>query len=756
MVDAVDASAGDEVKPYTIHVRTKHLNFTKQKLELTRFPHEGSEPKSTDWWEPKPQLEPLLDFWLERYSWRDQETALNKSLPQFRTSIALPSHETPLRVHFIHVRSSHAHAVPLLLIPPFPLTNLSLGHLVKPLTEPQDAARDQPFHVVIPSLSGLGFSDALPNNTAPVPTTADMLDTLMRRLEYPHYLATNSGPAYLSPAEIDWRLARHLATYYSSSCLGTHLISPPLTPPSLRYAPWEWAKWNIASFFRRPLFGYTKDDFAALSPGRQSTSSSSGDSSNIADSGLNQINLKDPNTLAYALCDSPVGMLSFVLKGLQTQAGPSGAFTEEQIITLTNLAWLPGPENAMRFWAYCAMHAEEQRVAEKTVGKPRVAITVFTSSEEGKGEELVATVTPAGDTEKAAGEGTTTQAATTSKAPAPAPIPVASAAEAITPAATTIPEPVPSSAELEKKEDFGPAPAKQNAQSRRGYAPPAWANAHYDVVHIQRAHGHYYHHSSGGGGSSSGLLLAFERPDVIFTGVRGLAQAVLARDARLRPPVAGAAGTADTHSEGGQPPVAPLEQVVVVGDSSDPPAPAGGPPAAAPTAAAAPTTIATAPVIPTATATPTPQVVVTRTATLTKKRPEPNRGSSGWSWRTSYHDPSAATTPGAAAVRGKGKEVDIAVERKGSKGKEREHEAAAVEQQRPQLQPQKTGTDKEQQGNSSSTLLQPPQIKTRDSLVDGESPDTLVGSSPSPPPLQSKEEKLSSSPLPLGLERKDA
>lgn len=198
-------------------------------------------------------------------------------MPQFRTTIRPPASETPLRLHFIHARSSRANAIPLLLMPPFPFTHLSFGHLIKPLTEPDDdgphdspAGAKQAFHLVIPSLPGLGFSDPLPNNTAPIPAAAEMLNTLMARLSYPHYLATNAGAASSSPAEIDWRLADYLAAHFAGSCVGTHLIAPPLAPPTLRDAPWEWAKWSIASFFRAGILGYSNDDFAALGgPGRR-------------------------------------------------------------------------------------------------------------------------------------------------------------------------------------------------------------------------------------------------------------------------------------------------------------------------------------------------------------------------------------------------------------------------------------------------------------------------------------------------------
>ncbi|KAJ9148297.1 Alpha/beta-hydrolase [Pleurostoma richardsiae] len=499
--------AAEEVKPYRIHVSTKYLDLTKQKLELTRLPHELSQPRAEDWWEPKAQVEPLIDYWLEKYSWRDQETNLN-NIAQFRTAISVPSSEAPLRIHFIHVRSAHANALPLLLIPPFPFSNLSLTHLVKPLTDPEDVANNQPFHLVIPSLPGLGFSDAFPNNISEISTAADMLDTLMRRLSYSHYLVSNAGAAQASPAEIDWRLVSSIATHYPDSCVGSHFISPPIASPKLSEAPWEWTKWSIASFFHAGILGYSDDDFSALKQARK-PSTPAGPSVggsvrkkerfSTAELGLNRLGLREPNTLAYAMCDSPVGLLVFVLAGLRLLS-QRAQFTPDEIITFTQLAWVPGPEYAMRFWAHCAAHDERiekdkgKSKGRKDGAKPRVAITVFLGE---KGDEAVQ-------------DGNAADAETIPMVPI----------------------------------------ARGEGSS---YSCPAWGNAHYIVVFSQRLPGR------------AGLL-AWERPETVATGVRGLAREILRVDERIKPSAAEAA-------------TVPLVQVVVPQETAAPTVPATTSPA---------------------------------------------------------------------------------------------------------------------------------------------------------------------------------
>lgn len=175
--------------------------------------------------------------------------------------------------------------------------NLALVHLIKPLTEPEDTTQERPFHVVIPALPGLGFSDPFPNNTPEVSTTADMLNTLMARLDYQHYIVSNTGAAQSSPAEIDWKLVEHLSMYYPASCVGAHFIAPPLAAPKLSEAPLEWAKWTIASALNSGILGYSEQDFSAL---KQTTPSrvAKGKGLTPGKMGLNQVGLREPNTLA--------------------------------------------------------------------------------------------------------------------------------------------------------------------------------------------------------------------------------------------------------------------------------------------------------------------------------------------------------------------------------------------------------------------------------------------------------------------------
>lgn len=332
---------------------------------------------------------------LEQYSWRGRETHLNTALSQYRTAITLPNHPHPLRVHFLHVRSPHKHAVPLLLIPSFPSTNLSplIAPLFKPLTQPDSPTSSQPFHLVVPSIPGLGFSDAFQSEERLLESTAELFAELMKRLGYEFFLTSGTGSGRDSPAGLDYHLSRMMGDRFPWSCLGTHLIDPLVERPR----GWAWVKFAWARLFDAEVFGYTRDDFEALRESQRASKALrqeerdeerrpllGGRAKNGTGYGaISTLGLREPNTFAYALCDSPVGLLSLVCCALRKRS-PNHTLSNEEIVDVTQMAWLPGPEAGMRFWS-AVVDEVDQLKRERMAKKARVAITVFGS--DGTGEE---------------------------------------------------------------------------------------------------------------------------------------------------------------------------------------------------------------------------------------------------------------------------------------------------------------------------------------------------------------------------------
>lgn len=290
----------------------------------------------------------------------------------------MPGIEGLAKIHFIHARSRHPNAVPLMLMPPFPFTNLCFRHITDVFTEPNDANTDQPFHLVMPSLPGLGFSDPLPDDVPPISKISELLDILMQQLGYKHYIATNSGSSVTPQGGIDWKIINHLAANYSDSCLGVHLVSPPLEAPRALKAPVEWLKLTLAKTLKTSAFGYSKDDITALQKNERKGAKRSS-AAEVATLGSFSAGAYDANTMAYALCDSPTGVLVFFLTLIRILESEK-EFTASELVTMAKLTWIPGPEGTVRLWA--ADHLWTKEGAEPaSPRKPKASITVFVADE---------------------------------------------------------------------------------------------------------------------------------------------------------------------------------------------------------------------------------------------------------------------------------------------------------------------------------------------------------------------------------------
>ncbi|KAI9777249.1 MAG: hypothetical protein M1839_008979 [Geoglossum umbratile] len=351
-------SRSEDVVPYTIQISQKYLDLTKRKLELTRLPREALVPKEKAWeyGTPKGEVEALVDYWLETYNWRAREEDLNTLLPQFRTHLTPLSPPTgttpspaPLRIHFMHHPSPHLSALPLLYLHSS-LGLLEATKLIPLLTHPESEG-DIAFHVVAPSLPGWGFGEKAELGVVEV---AGLWDGLMvRELGYRGgYVAVGEGGGWGLP------LLHALSTHHPKTCLATHVHGSlyDLQPPSLAHKPFHYLRYLLASGTRASLplfrFGYTPSDF----PPRRSFRSrlklkkNSPPPSPTITAGSNPQTLQtaEPQTLTYALTDSPAGLLALILSLIHNK-NPSLTLPPRDIIDLTMLTWLPGPESLLRW-----------------------------------------------------------------------------------------------------------------------------------------------------------------------------------------------------------------------------------------------------------------------------------------------------------------------------------------------------------------------------------------------------------------------
>jgi len=171
------------VLPFTYRASDEALADLQRRLEQTRWP----ESETGTGWEQGPpltRLQSLVAYWRTNYQWRRCEVELNQ-WPQFKTTL------DGLGIHFIHVRSRHPNALPIILTHGWPSTVLLFRDVIAPLTNPiaHGGAATDAFDVIIPSLPGFGFSDKPTTRGWNAERTARAWALLMRRLGYSRYVA---------------------------------------------------------------------------------------------------------------------------------------------------------------------------------------------------------------------------------------------------------------------------------------------------------------------------------------------------------------------------------------------------------------------------------------------------------------------------------------------------------------------------------------------------------------------------------------
>src|SRR5580692_10968394 len=295
-------AATKDLSPFNVHVPQGALDDLKKRLDNTRWPNK--EPV-TDWSQgvPLAKAQALADYWRTRYDWRRVESTLN-GLPQFRTQI------DGLGIYFIHVRSKHENALPIILMHGWPGSIIEFLQVIGPLTDPtgHGGKADEAFHVVIPSLPGFGFSEKPTQVGWGLPRIANAWAVLMARLGYTHYVAQGG----------DWGagVTSWMAKQRVSGLSAVHLNLPILFPPP-----------------PPPAGGYTVAEQQALDHLGKYVSDASGYAA---------IQATRPQTLGYGLADSAVGQAMWIYEKLQgwsdNRAGE--AISTDRMLDDITLYWL--------------------------------------------------------------------------------------------------------------------------------------------------------------------------------------------------------------------------------------------------------------------------------------------------------------------------------------------------------------------------------------------------------------------------------
>jgi pimeloyl-ACP methyl ester carboxylesterase len=222
MSDTEVAAGSAAVRPFEVAFSDEELSDLQRRINATRWPERETVADDSQG-VPLALMQELARYWGSAYDWRPCEAKLN-ALPQFITEI------DGLDIHFIHVRSGHEDALPLIITHGWPGSILELLKIIEPLTDPtaHGGAAEDAFHLVIPSLPGYGFS-ARPGTTGWDPDrTARAWAELMRRLGYTRYVSQGG----------DWGavVAEAMGRQAPAGLLGIHVNLPATVPPEVEAA----------------------------------------------------------------------------------------------------------------------------------------------------------------------------------------------------------------------------------------------------------------------------------------------------------------------------------------------------------------------------------------------------------------------------------------------------------------------------------------------------------------------------------------
>jgi pimeloyl-ACP methyl ester carboxylesterase len=317
-------AASPAIRPFKVAIPEADITAMKRRVAATRWA--DAEPAGDDSQGVRRQtLEPLMRYWATDYDWRKVEARLN-ALPMFVTQI------DDLDIQFIHVRSRHDGAMPMILTHGWPGSILEFLKVIEPLTNPtaHGGKAEDAFHLVIPSIPGFGFS-AKPKV---VGWGSDHIgrawSVLMLRLGYDRYVSQGGDCGSV--------ISQRMALQKVQGLLGIHLNMPAVVPADIAKtlaagdpAPASLSAKERAAFDQLEAFYRDNAAYAAMMNTR-------------------------PQTLGYSLVDSPVGMAAWMYEKIAqwTYSGgdPLKVLTHDEILDDLSLYWLTatGASAARIYW----------------------------------------------------------------------------------------------------------------------------------------------------------------------------------------------------------------------------------------------------------------------------------------------------------------------------------------------------------------------------------------------------------------------
>ncbi|MFE9846462.1 epoxide hydrolase family protein [Streptomyces goshikiensis] len=317
---------GEWARPFRLQVGEPELEDLRERLDRARWPDELPRV-GRSYGMPLGEVRELARYWSSAYDWRAAEARLNE-WPQYVTTI------DGARVHFAHIRSPEPGATPLLMTHGWPGSFVEFQRVAGPLTDPRAHGGDpaDAFHLVLPHIPGFALSGPTRDTGWEFKRVARAFGVLMERLGYGTY-GVQGG---------DWGAAvsRELGRIRPENVLGVHLNLLPGGGATAEPQPAELAALSagerertLASWERYRVWARERQGYADI----QSTR---------------------PQTLAYGLNDSPVGLLAWIGEKFAEWADPRCPVDRDQMLTNVMLYWLTGTAGSAARIYYERAHAD--------------------------------------------------------------------------------------------------------------------------------------------------------------------------------------------------------------------------------------------------------------------------------------------------------------------------------------------------------------------------------------------------------------
>ena len=340
------ATGGEALRPFRVNIPDGTIVDLRQRLAATHWPSRETVTDRSQGVQLA-KLQELVRYWMTGYDWRKVEARLN-ALPMFVTEI------DGLDIHFIHIRSPHANAMPMIMTHGWPGSILEFMKVIGPLTEPTvyGGAAGDAFHLVVPSIPGFGFSGKPTKTGWGSDHIGRAWAMLMRRLGYDRYVSQGGDCGSV--------ISHRMALQAVPGLIGIHVNMPGTVPKEVASilaaggpAPSGLSEQEQAAFDALDTFYKDSSGYAAMMVTR-------------------------PQTIGYSLVDSPVGLAAWTYEKIAqwTYSGgePERVLTRDEILDDISLYWFTqtGTSAAQIYWED---HSNNFDAVD--IEKMPVAVTVF-------------------------------------------------------------------------------------------------------------------------------------------------------------------------------------------------------------------------------------------------------------------------------------------------------------------------------------------------------------------------------------------